>query len=119
MRKWSICKLAVILILSIKSKADAQEIELLKTTHLANYPSASALEFYKGALYVTGDDATHVLLLDKDYHVKDSIVLFRSPTKRISKATKPDLEASLISSQDNGDYLVLVSSFSTRQRNKV
>ena len=119
MRKWSICKLVVIPILLIQNSLAAQELELLKTTHLADYPSASALEFYNNRLYVAGDDATSILILTANHKVVDHIDLFRSKEKRIDKKEKADLEASAIIRKDKEDYLVLLSSFSTRTRNKM
>ena len=119
MKKQIICVLAVILIVSINKESTAQKIKLLKKTHLTNYPSASSLEFYKGKLYVIGDDASSIWILDKDHRVLDSIVLFPSKEKRIDKATKADLESSLIIKRNNKDYLVLFSSFSSANRNKI
>src|SRR4028118_2317958 len=95
MKKQIVCVLAVILMVSIKNSA-AQKIKLLKKTHLPDYPSASALEFYNGRLYVIGDDASSILVLDKEHQFIDSIHLFPSKEKRIDKAIKPDLEASSI-----------------------
>jgi hypothetical protein len=33
------------------------------------YPSASSIEFYEGKLYVMGDDATKLLVLDTDLNI--------------------------------------------------
>ena len=119
MKKQIICVLAVILIVSINKESTAQKIKLLKKTHLTDYPSASSLEFYKGKLYVIGDDASSIWILDKDHRVLDSIVLFPSKEKRIDKAIKADLESSAIIEVANKDRLVLFSSFSGAKRNKI
>jgi len=119
MKKQIICVLAVILIVSINKESTAQKIKLLKKTHLTNYPSASSLEFYKGKLYVIGDDASSIWILDKDHRVLDSIVLFPSKEKRIDKAIKADLESSAIIEVANKDCMVLFSSFSGAKRNKI
>ena len=119
MKKQIICVLAVILIVSINKESTAQKIKLLKKTHLTYYPSASSLEFYKGKLYVIGDDASSIWILDKDHRVLDSIVLFPSKEKRIDKAIKADLESSAIIEVANKDRLVLFSSFSGAKRNKI
>ena len=119
MKKQIICALVVILIASINNESTAQKIKLLKKTHLTDYPSASSLEFYKGKLYVIGDDASSIWMLDKDHRVLDSIVLFPSKEKRIDKAIKADLESSAIIREGDKDYLVLFSSFSGVQRNKI
>lgn len=119
MKKQIICALAVILIALINEECTAQKIKLLKKTHLVDYPSASSLEFYKDKLYVIGDDAASIWILDKEHLLLDSIVLFPSRDKRIDKATKADLESSAIMRRNNKDNLVLFSSFSTDNRNKI
>lgn len=118
MKKWRIYSLAVILILSIQNKIPAQELELIKTTTLPNYPSASTVEFYQNRLYVIGDDAPYMLILDTDHKPIDSIELFTSEEKRIEKDEKADVEASVIISKEKKDYLVAFSSFATEKRNK-
>src|SRR5215217_1487157 len=119
MRKQIICALAAILIVSTQNETAAQKIKLLKKTHLANYPSASSLEFYKDKLYVIGDDAQSILILDKEHQFLDSILLFTSKDKRINPAIKADLESSTILSINEKVYLVAFSSFSTIVRNKI
>jgi len=71
-----------------------------------DYPSASSIEFYDGKLYLMGDDATKLLVLDTDLNIVDSIPIFLSPWNRIPKNIKPDLEASALS----GDNLFLFGS---------
>jgi hypothetical protein len=119
MKKQIICALAVILIASINKESAAQKIRLLKKTHLTNYPSASSLEFYKEKLYVIGDDAPSIWILDKNHSLLDSIVLFPSKEKRIDWAIKADLESSTIITKNDKNYLVAFSSFSTPARNKI
>ena len=119
MKKQIICVMVAILIASINEESAAQKIKLLKKTHLTDYPSASSLEFYKEKLYVVGDDAASVWILDKEHQFLDSIVLFSSTEKRINAALKADLESSTIISKNNANHLVLFSSFSTTNRNKL
>jgi hypothetical protein len=119
MKKCSIFSLAVILTVSIQN-SHAQDISLIKTTHLSHYPSASTLEFHQGKLYVIGDDATQALILDKEHALVDSIRLFPgSLKKRISKKTKADIESTIIVNSDDSDYLVAFGSLSSRRRNQV
>ena len=119
MKKRTIYVLVAILIVSIQNECAAQKIKLLKKTHLTNYPSASSLEFYGDKLYVIGDDAPFIWILDKEHQLLDSILLFTSKEKRIAPAIKADLESSIIFSQNNKTYLVSFSSFSTAIRNKI
>jgi hypothetical protein len=119
MKKQIICALAVILTASISKESAAQKIKLLKKTHLTNYPSASSLEFYQDKLYVIGDDAPSIWILDKNHSFLDSVVLFPSKEKRIDWTIKADLESSTIIKKDDKNYLVAFSSFSTPARNKI
>jgi hypothetical protein len=108
-----------ILTVSILNNAAAQKIKLLKKTHLADYPSASSLEFYQNKLFVIGDDAPSIWIVDNEHRFLDSIELFPSKLKRLDKTTKPDLESSTIIISENITYLVSFSSFSTNNRNKI
>jgi hypothetical protein len=66
---------------------------LLKEVKVLDYPSASAIEFYDNKLYVMGDDANYMLVLDSAFQVTDSVTYFTHAEKRIPKNIKPDLEA--------------------------
>jgi hypothetical protein len=71
-----------------------------------DYPSASSIEYYDGKLYLMGDDATKLLVLDTNLNIVDSIPIISYPENRIPKDIKPDLEASAL----NGDNLFLFGS---------
>jgi len=71
-----------------------------------DYPSASSIEYYDGKLYLMGDDATKLLVLDTNLNIIDSFPIISYAGNRIPKATKPDLEASAL----NGDNLFLFGS---------
>lgn len=119
MKRCSIFSLAAILTVSIQA-SKAQEISLIKATHLYHYPSASTMEFHKGKLYVIGDDAAQALILDKEHMLLDSIRLFPGNVKkRISKQRKADIESTIIVNRDDSDYLVAFGSLSTPSRNQV
>jgi hypothetical protein len=66
---------------------------LKKVKELPHFPSASGIEFYNDHYYIIGDDATHLLVLDSNLTITDSIRLFESAEIRIPKNVKPDLEA--------------------------
>lgn len=118
MRKWSIYSLAVILITLTFDLTYAQ-VELVKTTQLNSFPSASSLTFYKNYLYVLGDDAPELLILNKDHEKTKEIKLFSAMGKRISKDEKADLEASSLFVHGKKNYLIAFSSFSKTNRNKI
>jgi hypothetical protein len=71
-----------------------------------DYPSASSIEYYNGKLYLMGDDATKLLVLDTNLNIVDSIPIISYPENRIPKDIKPDLEASAL----NADNLFLFGS---------
>jgi len=71
-----------------------------------DYPSASSIEYYDGKLYLMGDDATKLLVLDTNLNIIDSFPVISYSGNRIPKDIKPDLEASAL----NGDNLFLFGS---------
>jgi len=71
-----------------------------------DYPSASSIEYYDGKLYLMGDDATNLLVLDTSLNIVDSIPIISYSGNRIPKDIKPDLEASAL----NADNLFLFGS---------
>lgn len=89
-------------ILSCNTKQNLETIEIKKLS----YPSASSIEYYDGKLYLMGDDATKLLVLDTNLNIVDSIPIISYPENRIPKDIKPDLEASAL----NGDNLFLFGS---------
>lgn len=93
--------------------------ELLQTTPLPHYPSASSVALVGDRLYVIGDDAPYLLVLDRDHRPVDSLRLFESATARIPKPIKADLESSAFISIHDTGYLYAISSFSTPARNRV
>ncbi len=92
----------VVSIFSCKGK-DIMSIQIKKLT---SYPSASSIEYYDGKLYLMGDDATKLLVLDTNLNIIDSIPIISYPENRIPKNIKPDLEASAL----KGDNLFLFGS---------
>ena len=78
----------------------------IQVKKLNAYPSASSIEYFDGKLYLTGDDATDILVLDTNLNIIDSVPLISYPGKRIPKDIKPDLEASAL----NADNLFLFGS---------
>lgn len=108
-----------VLFLLITQSSVAQDLKLLKTTYLPNYSSASSIDYFNGRLYVIGDDAPNMMILDTQHNVLDSLQLSNTKQRRISKAEKADLESSFITSRTGKTFLYAVSSFSTPKRNKV
>ena len=71
-------------------------LQLLQFLLLANFPSGSSINYYENKLYLLGDDARIIIILDTHYNVVDSLRLFDYPEKRIPKSQKIDLESSAI-----------------------
>lgn len=95
------------------------KLDVVKTEQLSGFPSCSAVNFKDDKLYLTGDDATHIYVLNKNYSAVDSITLSNYSGKRIPKKIKPDFEASGIISLDEKPYLLLLGSAATMQRQVV
>jgi hypothetical protein len=92
---------------------------LLKTTTFPGYPSSSTLLYHGNKLYMMGDDATWMLVLDDNHQVVDSIQIFGTRRERLPKETKPDLECSALFYKNGVPHLLVLSSFSTVERNKI
>lgn len=91
-------------------------LSLIAKTELINFPSASSIEFYNDLLYVMGDDARNLAILDKNYKLVDSVELFPGEGLRIPKKIKADLEASTIVQHNGKDTLMVAGSGSTPER---
>ena len=67
--------------------------KLAAIKQLQGYPSGSGLAYHNGRIYLVGDDAPYMLVLDSSLNVVDSIQIIASSDKRIAKERKPDPEA--------------------------
>ncbi|HYE54936.1 MAG TPA: hypothetical protein VD996_08840 [Chitinophagaceae bacterium] len=90
--------------------------DLLAQKELQAFPSASAIDFHNDKLYVTGDDARHLMILDTMYNVVDTITLFPGEELRIPKKEKADLEASAVIFYNNKEHLLVAGSSSKAER---
>jgi hypothetical protein len=118
MKKWSIYSLVVTLTALMYNLSFAQ-VDLLKTTQLNTFPSASSLSFYNNRLYVLGDDAPGMLILNSDHEKIQDKELFETEGNRLDKEEKADLEASTLYLNGSKKYLIGISSFSAVNRNKI
>jgi hypothetical protein len=94
------------------------KIKLLDDTLLNKFPSGSGIEFFENRLYLAGDDASELLVMNKRWKEKERVMLFASAEERIPKKKKADLEASTIIFIDNAPHLLLLGSGSREPRNK-
>ncbi|MEJ7912080.1 MAG: hypothetical protein WKF70_02910 [Chitinophagaceae bacterium] len=108
------------LILSINSCRPRQHsLTLLAIHRLTTFSSASAIEFTNNTLFVVGDDAPTLLLLDSAYREIKRIPFFSTPGNRIPKELKPDLEASALIHYSDRTYLYVFGSLSAPNRRAV
>ena len=91
-------------------------VTLLAKSVLADFPSGSGINYHDEHLYLIGDDATGIIILDKTYTVKERINIFSHSEKRIPKSEKTDFETSTIVTTDTGDYLCIIGSGSKKRR---
>jgi len=91
-------------------------IELLTSLLLTDFPSGSSINYYRDELYVIGDDANDILILDKAYRKVKTIRVFDFPEARIPKAVKADFETSCIIKESGKDHLLVMGSASRSNR---
>ncbi|HUC80647.1 MAG TPA: hypothetical protein VMR70_07000 [Flavisolibacter sp.] len=92
-----------------------KKFQLIESREFA-FPSASALEFYDGKLYVFGDDAAYLLVLSPDYKVLDSVFFRERILGRIPKDVKHDIESSFIRMENGQPVLYGIGSMSNGNR---
>lgn len=94
-------------------------VELLKSFFLSDFPSGSSINYYNGKLFLIGDDANSILILDGNYHQIDSQKIFDFQVKRIPKKEKADFEASTFHTNDGAEHLLIMGSGSKQVRQKI
>lgn len=83
----------LVLCLLLSGFGCGKKLEVLKIVELKNYPSGSGMTLIKNQLFLIGDDATYITILDTTLRIVDSIPLINFNGNRIPKDIKPDLEA--------------------------
>lgn len=94
-------------------------IQLLKKFDLPDFPSGSSINFYDNQLFLIGDDANSIWILDTEYRKINTLRLFGHEEKRIPKKEKVDLEASTFVAINGVEYLLIMGSGSKRLRKKL
>jgi hypothetical protein len=105
MKLFSKISILTLLLISCGSNHILKEVKIFE-----HYPSASGLEYFNKQVFVIGDDAKYVLILDSNLVPIDSISLYEFPGNKIPKDIKPDLESMTIVRDDNGLKLFLPGS---------
>ncbi len=82
-----------------------------RTWILEDYPSGSTVGYLDGSYYVMGDDASHVAIFDLDFKDNGTIDLFpKGADLRLPKASKADIESSVVIKDLKGSQLLFLGS---------
>ena len=95
------------------------KIRLLDFKENTEYPSGSGIEYYNGQVYLAGDDAADILVMDKKWNEIQRIKIFENFDDRMPKDQKSDLEATTLVIQNEIPFMLILGSGSREQhRNK-
>ena len=89
---------------------EINNIQLLKHTIINDFQSGSSLDFYMDYIFVVGDDAKDIVILNKELQEVNRVNVFQSETQRIPKEIKYDLETSTIVDIDGVPNLLILGS---------
>ena len=89
---------------------EINNIQLLKHTIINDFQSGSSLDFYMDYIFVVGDDAKDIVILNKELQEVNRVNVFQSKTQRIPKEIKYDLETSTIVDIDGVPNLLILGS---------
>lgn len=95
------------------------KLTLTDFKELTSFPSGSGIEFHDEKVFLVGDDAKEVLVMNKNWKELERIPLFESTDERIPKKTKSDLEATTVIIVNGIPRLLILGSGSKEEhRNK-
>lgn len=106
------------LINSCQSK-NSPSLSLVKVISLDSFPSASALEYHAEKIYVFGDDASYLLVLDTNFKTVQKEKYITDSSYRIQKEIKPDVESATIIEEKGKPVLFAFGSLSGDYRKRV
>src|SRR5690349_9114707 len=94
------------------------KLALTDFKELTDYPSASGIECYEDKVYLIGDNAKDMLMLNKKRKKPEHITLFDAPGPVIPKSEKADLETPTLIWIDKKAFLFALGSGSAANRNQ-
>jgi hypothetical protein len=95
------------------------KLTLTDFKELTTFPSGSGIEFHDDKVFIVGDDAKEILIMNKRWKELERIPLFESDVERIPKKIKSDLEATTVVMVNSiPRMLILGSGSKTLHRNK-
>lgn len=97
------------------------EVLTLDKRFYESIPSGSGLEFYNDVYYLMGDDSPYLYELDGNFKLVQQYALFDTAafgSGRIPKSLKPDLECMARFTYGRDEYLLLLGSGASAERNR-
>lgn len=95
------------------------KLTLTDFKELSTFPSGSGIEYYDEKIFLVGDDAKELLVMNKRWKELQRIPLFESTEDRIPKKIKADLEATTVIVVNSIPRLLILGSGSRDEhRNK-
>ena len=91
------------------------KVKLLDFKKITDFPSGSGMEYFDGQVYLAGDDAADILVLDKKWRELQRIKIYDNIEPRIPKSEKADLEATTILYIDEIPHLLVLGSGSRHE----
>lgn len=88
-------------------------IKITKQKHLLDLPSASGIEIINNDIYVVGDDSPFLFRLDNDFSIVEKVPITGNNSiqnGRVPWQIKSDFESMAYFSQDNKNFLAVLSS---------
>ncbi len=85
-------------------------IKLLDFKRLEHFPSGSGIEFYEDQMFLVGDDARDILVMNNNWKTRETINLFPGNTFRTPKDLKADFEATAIVYINRLPFLLILGS---------
>lgn len=92
---------------------------LIEMKQVEGYPSGSGIEYFNKQVFVVGDDAGWLLIMDSVLQRKDSLRIFETDEYRIPKEIKADLESIMVERVNGKMVMLIPGSGSTEQRNSM
>ena len=92
-------------------------VELTAFKELPEFPSGSGIEFYDDKIYLVGDDAHDVLVMNRKWKPQDLITLFDSPEERILESQKANPKTSTLFFISKKPHLLIPGSGSNELSN--
>lgn len=85
-------------------------IKLLDNKTLKDFPPGPGIESFEDHIYVVGDDARFILVMNRSWKILETINLFASDTFRIARESIPDFESTTIVQINKIPFILMMGS---------